>query len=77
MKQGKNSISRFAVSHIFEPSYSSNFLIASGIKFGIFEEMFGGVGTEFILRDISKPWYLKGNFYWVKQREFNQRFSFN
>ncbi len=76
LKQGKNSISRFSVSHILKPFYSSNFLVASGIKFGIFEEMYGGFGTEFILRDISKPWYLKGNFYWVKQREFNQRFSF-
>ena len=46
------------------------------LKFGLFEEMFGGIGGEILFRDINKPWYLTANYYWVKQREFNQRFSF-
>ena len=37
---------------------------------------YGGVGAGFVYRDISKPWYISGDFYWVKQRDFNQRFSF-
>ena len=46
------------------------------LKIGLFEEMFAGIGGEILLRDINKPWYLTANYYWVKQREFNQRFSF-
>ena len=38
--------------------------------------MYGGIGGEILYRDITKPWYLTANYYWVKQREFNQRFSF-
>ena len=38
--------------------------------------MYGGIGGEILFRDINKPWYLTANYYWVKQREFNQRFSF-
>ncbi len=38
--------------------------------------MFGGLGGEFLFRDISKPWYLTANYHWVKQREFDQLFSF-
>ena len=38
--------------------------------------MYGGVGTEIAYKDVRKPWYLAANFYWVKQRDFNQRFSF-
>ena len=38
--------------------------------------MYGVFGGEVLFRDITKPWYLSANYYWVKQREFNQRFSF-
>ena len=37
--------------------------------------MFGGQGRKFFLK-ISQPWTITGNFYWVKQRDFNQRFTF-
>ena len=53
-----------------------NYLFFGGIKIGLFEEMYGGVGGEVLFRDINKPWYLTANYYWVKQREFNQRFNF-
>jgi hypothetical protein len=65
-----------AFSYIFDPNYSKNFLFFGGVKVGLFEEMYGGIGGEFLLRDVRKPWYLTANYYWVKQREFNQRFSF-
>ena len=76
LKEGKNSISEFTFSRIFKPIYSNKGLLISGMKIGYLEQMYGGVGTEFLFRDINKPWYISGNFYWVKQREFNQRFSF-
>ena len=65
-----------AYSHIFKGIYTNNFLLFGGIKIGLFEEMYGGVGGEFLFRDVNQPWYLTANYYWVKQREFNQRFSF-
>ncbi len=61
---------------LFEPIYSKNNIVFGGLRIGLFEEMYGGVGGEILFRDIRKPWYLTANYYWVKQREFNQRFSF-
>ena len=52
----------------------TKFSIFGGIKLGLYEEMFGGLGGEFLFRDISKPWYLTANYHWVKQREFDQLF---
>ena len=72
----KYAIRDLTFSHIFDPIYNKNFLFFGGMKFGLFEEMFGGLGGEILFRDISKPWYLTANYYWVKQREFNQRLSF-
>ena len=34
---------------------------------GLFEEMYGGVGSAFLFRDLNQPWFLSGNFYWIKQ----------
>ena len=61
---------------MFDPTYSQDYLFFGGLKIGLFEEMYGGIGGEILFRDINKPWYLTANYYWVKQREFNQRFSF-
>ena len=62
--------------YIADPIYSKKLLFFGGLKIGFFEEMFGGLGGEIIMRDITQPWYISANYYWVKQREFNQRFSF-
>ncbi len=72
----KYVIKDLTYSYLFDPKYSKNYLFFGGLKVGLFEEMFGGIGGEILFRDISKPWYLSANYYWVKQREFNQRFSF-
>ena len=72
----KYALRDLTFSYIFDPSYNSNYLFFGGLKVGLFEEMYGGIGGEVLFRDISKPWYLTANYYWVKQREFNQRFSF-
>lgn len=69
-------LKQLSYSHMFDPTYSRNYLFFGGMKIGLFEEMFGGIGGEVLFRDINKPWYLTANYYWVKQREFNQRFSF-
>ena len=69
-------IKQFSYTHMFDPTYSQDYLFFGGLKIGLFEEMYGGIGGEILFRDINKPWYLTANYYWVKQREFNQRFSF-
>ena len=71
-----NALKDLTFNHIFDPIYSKNYLFFGGLKLGLFEEMYGGFGGEVLFRDITKPWYLSANYYWVKQREFNQRFSF-
>lgn len=43
---------------------------------GLFEEMFGGVGGEFLYAPAGKRWALGVDAYWVKQREFDQKFDF-
>lgn len=70
------AIKSLSYSYITDPIYSNKYLLFGGLKIGLFEEMFGGVGAEILFRDINQPWYLTANYYWVKQRNFNQRFSF-
>ncbi len=76
LRQGKYSINKLTYSKIFQPIYRKNGILISGLKVGLFEEMFGGIGAEVLYRDVSKPWTITVNYYWVKQRQFNQRFSF-
>ncbi len=72
----KYVLKQFTYTHMFDPTYSNDYLFFGGLKIGLFEEMYGGIGGEILFRDIKKPWYLTANYYWVKQREFNQRLSF-
>lgn len=43
---------------------------------GLFEEMFGGIGGEILYRDFNKNWAIGADIYAVKQRDFDQLFSF-
>ncbi len=70
------ALKQLSYTHMFDPTYSKDYLFFGGLKIGLFEEMYGGIGGEVLFRDIKKPWYLTANYYWVKQREFNQRLSF-
>ena len=72
----KYILKQLTYTHMFDPTYSKDYLFFGGLKIGLFEEMYGGIGGEILLRDINKPWYFTANYYWVKQREFNQRLSF-
>jgi hypothetical protein len=75
LKEGKRGISRLTLTHIFDPVYKKNGLFVYGLKFGIFETMYSGFGSEILYRDMGKPWYISANAYWVKQREFRQKFA--
>ena len=43
---------------------------------GILEWMYGGYGGEIVYFPDNKHWALGIDAYWVKQREFDQKFSF-
>jgi len=43
---------------------------------GLLESMFAGVGGEVLYRPIGERWALGFDANWVKQRDFDQRFSF-
>ena len=53
---------------------SSN--LKAKISAGYLEWMFGGIGGEILYIPDSKRWGLSLDAYFVKQRDFNQRFSF-
>lgn len=46
------------------------------ISAGIFEEMFGGVGSEILYRPYNARWALSLNANYVKQRDYDQGFEF-
>ena len=74
--EGKNSLSNFEFTRIFKPVYTKRGAFISGMKVGYIEDMYGGIGSEIAYKDVTKPWFIAANFYWVKQRDFNQRFTF-
>ncbi len=43
---------------------------------GLFESMYGGIGGELLYRPLNERWAIGGELNWVKQRDFDQRFSF-
>ena len=53
LKEGKRGISRLTLTHIFDPVYKKNGLFVYGLKFGIFETMYSGFGSEILYRDMG------------------------
>ncbi len=43
---------------------------------GLFESMYGGIGGELLYRPLNERWSVGAELNWVKQRDFDQRFSF-
>ena len=46
------------------------------IYIGLLEEMFGGAGLEVLYEPFASRWAFGGNLNWVRQREYDKRFSF-
>ena len=42
-------IKQFSYTHMFDPTYSQDYLFFGGLKIGLFEEMYGGIGGRFYL----------------------------
>ena len=72
LTQGKNHIKRFQLEYLYSPI--KDFYVRGDL--GIFEEMFGGIGGEILYRPFEKRFALGLSLHKVKQRDYDQRFSF-
>jgi len=70
--EGKTGIRRMALDRYLD--LNSN--IKAKLSAGILEWMYGGVGGEIIYFSDYKDWAIGLDAYWVKQRDFDQKLSF-
>jgi len=68
----KSGLRKMALDYLFE--INSN--VTARITAGYLEWMYGGIGGEVLYMPEQKHWALGVDAYWVKQREFDQTFSF-
>ncbi len=72
LEEGKNNITRMQLEYMYSP-IRDVFLRAD---FGLLEEMFGGFGGQVLYRPIDKKYALGMSLHRVRQRDYDQRFSF-
>lgn len=72
LKEGKNGITRLQLDYL--TNLGSNWY--GRVSGGLFEEMFGGVGGELLYKPFGKAWALGADINRVRQRGFEERFSF-
>ncbi len=72
LSEGKNNIQRMQLQYFGSP-YKDIF---TRIDIGYLEEMFGGVGGELLYRPFNRKFALGMSIHKVKQRAYDQRFSF-
>jgi Exopolysaccharide biosynthesis protein YbjH len=72
LKQGDTGLNQLDMNYLF-PVATNWYGKASA---GIFELMFGGAGGEVLYAPAGRPWAVGGEFYWVKQRDFDAGFAF-
>ena len=72
LKEDDLRIKRMQLDYIWSPK--KNFY--SKITGGIFESMYGGIGGEFLYKPFNKNYLIGFDLFYVKQRTFEQRFSF-
>ncbi len=72
LKEGKNNLVRLETNYAWSPR-PSWYARLSG---GIFEEMYGGVAAELLYRRTGSRWAVGLDVNRVRQRDFDQRFSF-
>ena len=72
LREGKNNLQRMQLEYMFSP-YKDLYVRAD---FGLLEEMFGGLGGEFLYRPFTKNYSLGFSLHRVKQRGYKQRFNF-
>ncbi len=72
LTEGESGLRRMALDYLID--INSN--IKAKITAGYLEWMYGGIGGELLYMPDDKKWGLGIDTYWVKQREFDQKFSF-
>tara|TARA_X000000950_G_scaffold289217_1_gene410920 strand:- start:193 stop:2199 length:2007 start_codon:yes stop_codon:yes gene_type:complete len=72
LKEDDPYIGRMQLDYIWSP-YKNVYTKISG---GIFEQMFGGIGGEFLYKPFNRNYNVGFEIFHVKQRAFNQKFSF-
>ena len=72
LKEGKQSIQQLQLQYFGQP-YKDIF---TRLDLGYLETMFGGYGGEILYRPFNKPYALGFSAHKVKQRSYNQLFSF-
>jgi len=72
LTEGESGLRRMALDYLIDPHPS----IKAKISIGYLEWMYGGFGGEIIYFPDHKQWALGIDAYWVKQRDFDQKFSF-
>lgn len=72
LTEGESGLRRLALDYVF--GITPN--IKAKLSAGYLEWMYGGLGGEVLYYPNDKRWALGLETYWVKQRDFNQRFGF-
>ena len=72
LTEGTTGIRRLAFDYLFSPTKN----IKGRVTGGILEWMYGGIGGELLYTPDHKMWAIGLDTYWVKQRDFDQKFSF-
>lgn len=72
LTEGTSGLRRMVMDYFFD----INDNLAAKISGGYLEWMYGGFGGELLYRPDHKRWAIGIDSYWVKQRAFDQKFSF-
>ena len=72
LTEGETGLRKMALDYVFQVSPNIN----GKMQFGYLEWMYGGFGGEMLYTPTNKRWGVGIDAYWVKQREFDQKFSF-
>jgi len=72
LTEGKSGLRRLAFDYLID--INSN--LKAKVSAGYLEWMYGGVGGQIVYMPDDRRWALGVDTYWVKQREFDQKFSF-
>lgn len=72
LKEGKSGVEMLQLDYLSDLG-SNHF---GRFSAGLYEEMFGGVGGEFLYKPFDQRWAIGADLYRVRQRDYDKRFSF-
>ncbi len=72
LREGRNNLVRMKLDYVWSPFKD----VIAKVDFGLYEEMFGGVGGEVLYRPFGSRYAIGVSGHKLKQRDFDQRFTF-